>query len=560
MRRPQEPRGELGRLAAALCDGDITPEDAKRLEQLASRSPDALRYLVQYLHLDAELHWGAALSARRSTPTPIELPQKRDLADNVPGRSAVERGRGRSRRQWTGIAAAIAIAVFAGVCGVLLLGRVTQRATTRAPVAVGTLVRAVDAHWSEDTAVVPEGSAMVADQDLHLREGLVEIHFLSGARAILHGPARFRLQTARRGFLESGSLTAHVPAPAKGFTIHTPTARIVDLGTEIGVSVHRGASEVHVFTGKVEVRPASEDGSPATHRELAAGQALRLSLRPNGDPEIREIPVERGRFVRTMPARNSVEKLRRVVAAHPRLIHHYTFEGRTRGDKCRDKQGALDLTEILMLDGTDGGDLYELAPGFDGASNAVRPYRSRESGNTVGVGLESAGRFIPPPQMTVELLLRLEESSGSTEELIAAAVAMPSHDRSVAFMGVAVDRGRLSLCMPQDASASLDLPQFVPGGWYYVAASLESESGRTRVNCYVADLSHEASVLRQAVKDVNLEATPSPGRLGIGKGYDASLKAAYPWPGALDEIAIYGAVLGPDELQEHVDLLTGKGP
>ncbi len=561
MRRLEEAGGELGRLAAALCDGEITPEEAKRLEQLASRSPETLRCLVQYLHLDAELHWGASLSVQRGTPTPFEPRPEPELAADLPSRAAVERVRRSSSYRWTGIVAAVAIAILVSVWGtLLLLSPFTHQDATRAPFTVGTLVRSIDARWPEDAAVVSEGTALVANQELHLREGLAEIHFLSGARAILDGPVRLRLQTARGGFLESGKLTAHVPTQAKGFTIHTPTARIVDLGTEIGVSVERGASEVHVFTGKVEVGPVSEGGSPALQRELATGQALRVSLRPGSEPEVREIPIESDRFVRGMPARNSVEKLRQAVATHPRLSHHYTFEGRTYGEKCRDKRGTLDLTEVLMLGGTDGGDFYELAPGFDGASNAVRPYRSRQSGNTVGVGLESVGPFVPPARMTVELLLRLEESSGPTEEMIGAAVAVPATNRGVPFLGVTVDRGRLAFCLPQDASASPDRPRLVPGDWYYVAVSLETESGRTKANCYVADLSRDAPVLHWAVKDAIVQAAPSAGRLGIGKGYDENLKAAYPWPGTLDEIAIYDAVLGPDELKEHVEVLTGREP
>ncbi len=89
---------------------------------------------------------------------------------------------------------------------------------------------------------------------------------------------------------------------------------------------------------------------------------------------------------------------------------------------------------------------------------------------------------------------------------------------------------------------------------------LETESGRTKVNCYVGDLSRDALVLHWAVKDAIVQAAPSAGRLGIGKGYDENLKAAYPWPGALDEIAIYGALLKADELKEHVEAVTGKEP
>ena len=48
-----------------------------------------------------------------------------------------------------------------------------------------------------------------------------------------------------------------MPRFARGYTILTPTAEVVDLGTEFGVDVDdSGASEVHVFDGDVVARPA----------------------------------------------------------------------------------------------------------------------------------------------------------------------------------------------------------------------------------------------------------------------------------------------------------------
>ena len=46
---------ELGRLTAALCDGEITPEQAARLELLVSQSEAAQQYFLDYAHVHGAL-------------------------------------------------------------------------------------------------------------------------------------------------------------------------------------------------------------------------------------------------------------------------------------------------------------------------------------------------------------------------------------------------------------------------------------------------------------------------------------------------------------------------
>jgi hypothetical protein len=66
-----------------------------------------------------------------------------------------------------------------------------------------------------------------------------------------------------------GTLTARVPAHAKGFTVLTPHNKVVDLGTEFGLSVDEsGETTVRVFTGEVAAYPLAS--SPA-----AAGVTIR---------------------------------------------------------------------------------------------------------------------------------------------------------------------------------------------------------------------------------------------------------------------------------------------
>ena len=127
-----------------------------------------------------------------------------------------------------------------------------------------------------------------------LVEGIVQITFAHGAEVIITAPAEFELQSDERVLLKSGKLSAQVPEEARGFTVETPTATLVDLGTEFAADVDRdGNGEVHVFRGEVIVKPRSlTDSRPL---RLIGAQATRVdaaSATPSG------IEVDSTRFVR----------------------------------------------------------------------------------------------------------------------------------------------------------------------------------------------------------------------------------------------------------------------
>jgi Concanavalin A-like lectin/glucanases superfamily/FecR protein len=127
-----------------------------------------------------------------------------------------------------------------------------------------------------------------------LVEGIVQIAFARGAEVMITAPAEFELQSDERVLLRRGKLSAKVPEQARGFTVETPTATLVDLGTEFAADVDRdGNGEVHVFRGEVIVKPRSlTDSRPV---RLIGAQATRVdvaSATPSG------IEVDSTRFVR----------------------------------------------------------------------------------------------------------------------------------------------------------------------------------------------------------------------------------------------------------------------
>ena len=540
-------RDELQRLASALCDGEISRDEAQRLKSLATRAPDALQHVLQYLELHAELAWTLGLVAEPA----VTGPREPVLGVPRPGTAV----------RWTGVAVTVAVVLLVAVVFLalaILPGPAPRGPQLPASTVVATLTRSADATWSDDAALYREGARLVVGEVLRLESGLAEIRFDCGARVILDGRTRaanFELTSNTGGALQFGRLTANVPPRASGFTLGTPSATIIDLGTEIGVAVKgQGTSEIHVLTGNVQVRPVGpSDPSPA--QDVSAGEAVRVAVAGGRARPVQEIPLAAGDFLRALPPRGPVEGLRGLVASDPHLIHHYPFEGLTRRDKCADRWSGLDLAEVRMHGGGGGLDIYESAPGLDRYTTALRPFRD---GDAVGVGLQSRTAFEPPQNLTVELLLMLETSAEPADAMIASAVGFPTDPPSAGALGVAADRRRLVFRPGQNLPAGADPAVIEPDRWYYVAATFEAGEGRTTVNGYLADLKEGDSRLVQIAEDLVVKGVPARGRLGIGKGFDRDGADAYPWSGRLDEIAIYDAVLDRQTLQQHLAALLNE--
>jgi hypothetical protein len=596
---------ELGLLTAALCDGEITPQEATRLESLVTHSEAARRYFLHYVRLHAELSWengaGAGrgeagigdggLGIRGEQATAATQPDQLPAGPPVSARHGKPAAKHRSywdRPQDTKLVGwpplnlrrrmVVVVAVAAGLAAVAFTAwmfthprTIAQRPSSSEPSrAVAHVVRTQRAQWVETTGAsslpggLTAGATLRAGQQLQLREGLAEIAFDRSASVILAAPAAVTLgDGAHEVHLHRGMLTANVPHEAIGFTVRTPSAKVVDRGTEFGVAVaDTGASEVQVFVGSVDVQPETGPDVESMRRNVLAGQAVRIvsSPRPGAAARIEEIAAGARRYVRSLttgsPARGSVARLREIVSRHPNLIHHYPFEGATLEEKCRDRRGGLDLEQVVMFGGRGGGALNPSADGFDASTNAVAAFRGAQAGSAHGVGLQSQAIFNPPSAFSVELLLNFA-GSPEGDGLISVAIGTRDDERSCGFLIVAADHGQLVHLMDGLAPWVEGEVEFVPGEWYYVASTFSVEKDHTTVNSYVANLSRGERKLSWVVKNQSAPGVPAASRLGIGKGFNATVAHAYPWSGALDEVAIYNTVLDRKTLQEHLESIVG---
>ncbi len=125
-------------------------------------------------------------------------------------------------------------------------------------------------------------SAVEAGQSLELLEGVAEFRFGNGVNVAVVGPCSLGFESLGRLLLNRGKLIARVPHGAEGFTVASPSAEIVDLGTEFGVEVtSSGETNIQVLKGRVDVKqPADQrhaSGGAHLAVTLSAGQAARVS-------------------------------------------------------------------------------------------------------------------------------------------------------------------------------------------------------------------------------------------------------------------------------------------
>ena len=279
-------------------NGTLDEARLAELEDCLRADPEARRYFVRYARLHTDLH--LELRARQASERVLDVIDRQTAA--APAR--------RRRRGLTLLAVAAGLVVAAAVGWGVVHGR-------GAGATVAWLVNAQNCTWADGE---PPGD-LRAGTTLRVDRGLAELRFQCGARVVLEGPARLELLSGTSARLGSGKLTARVPPEAAGFEVLSPQGKVIDLGTEFGVSVGDGrATEVVVFEGQVEAHPAG--GPEAGWVSVARNQSAVMTA---GGVTVRPADPDAGRFVREIVAaagRRAAERRltfdRPVAGEHPR--------------------------------------------------------------------------------------------------------------------------------------------------------------------------------------------------------------------------------------------------
>ena len=247
----------LERLLDRYLDEALSDDEKTELEQMLRASPQARYSFWDHARFHALLREAGAEGRGREL---AEKPRRRWKAPLAGNLSALGRHAG-----WV-----VAItAVVAAIAGIWWARQQIDPHSDPTTSAVAVLTQAVDVEWEPGAEPQSVGAALSPGW-LRLKSGLAQIEFNDGARVIVEGPAELEIRSRGEAYCRAGRLSAQVPQAAQGFKIGSPRLSIVDLGTALGLQVREGATEVHVFEGRVQLA----DATAAPRHELSTGEAL----------------------------------------------------------------------------------------------------------------------------------------------------------------------------------------------------------------------------------------------------------------------------------------------
>lgn len=246
---------------------DNDPDSRLQLNNLLRNDPSARSTMARLL-VDEQ----ALINRLRQDGIVAMLePKPQKIADRKAKPSPILRKVAGTSRRWLALGTAAAF-VFAGYLGWRVMHPKPPIGNSQATQPVAVLKEDVDAVWK---SIPPRGPLLPGT--LHLTSGMAALEFTSGARVLIEGPAELELTSGMEAIFRSGNLRAHVPPPAQGFTIVTPSTRVVDRGTVFGLTVRQdGSTLVKVIQGEVELH------HPEKIYQIKTNAAATVD--PGGDP------------------------------------------------------------------------------------------------------------------------------------------------------------------------------------------------------------------------------------------------------------------------------------
>lgn len=131
-------------------------------------------------------------------------------------------------------------------------------APVRTDTPIATLSRTVGAEWRNLSEYkLWEGCDLYAGP-LTLVKGYAEIRTDAGTEIILQAPVELDLESVSQLALDAGRITVKITQAENQYVVRTPTASVVDFGTEFGVFVDNDKQTLtYVYDGQVELRSGS---------------------------------------------------------------------------------------------------------------------------------------------------------------------------------------------------------------------------------------------------------------------------------------------------------------
>jgi len=247
---------EVRTLTNSLFDGRIDAARLQRLESLILSDLGCLQIYVEQINF----HGVVSQASRTQSP-------ERAALDVLQGFSTAVRLRDRRERWlWSLLTAGVATMILSVTGWMVLHWKTFQSAPVGTISSLSTDVR-VGSEPLDLGRIVRQGERMT------VAEGVVSLE-LPDVIVDVVGPATFRINSTREILLDDGRLVAKVTGGNPNFTIRTPVAEVVDLGTEFLVQHFPGTgTDVSVRQGRVQATLLDKTGQPTQRLDLTDSRA-----------------------------------------------------------------------------------------------------------------------------------------------------------------------------------------------------------------------------------------------------------------------------------------------
>ena len=432
------------------------------------------------------------------------------------------------------IIASVGVGILAAAASWLWFGNQSNRHAVddSATLAVAVMVDGCD--WNIGSGQKPILNSAVHAGRLELRHGEISLAFLSGVTLNMKGPADIEIRSIDRVFCERGELRVSVPPDARGFTVLSPGAAVVDLGSEFAVDVRSaGQTRLTVLEGKTRASVLSKDGTAVREQIIEESKSVEI------DPATFKITDIAG--PNKIPGAQSpaIPPLK-IAANYPDIIRAAKPWAYWRGEEIVDgvisneiPDGIpLQLNGALSIASETGGDhSIAFAPGDTSQFLGIRTdWIPPASGCAIELCFASAaysasslasmiGSANNGHHMLVEILARGKnpgDKPGGLRQL---------------FRAIPGDDGGISLYSQK---------LYVPKRWHHLVAQQTGPHIQLFLDGTLAG-------------ETKLDSTPQPFpcRVVFGRIKDIPTPDARAFVGRMDEIALYDRPLKPDEIRAH---------
>jgi len=423
---------------------------------------------------------------------------------------------------------------------------------------VATLTGEYDARWrvSPGNTAPRLGGALHAGQTLILVDGFAQLTTNDGAVALLLAPCTIDLIDGNTLSMDRGSLCAQVPTQAVGFTVITPTARIVDLGTEFGVVVEPGgATQASVFVGQIELHEqANTSPSPTRSVRLTAGWTGRVAQDGVMDQELFALsPADEVRFVRSLDDVQSRSVAYRRAVLQSRPLVYWRFD--EQADRVHNEAGHEQWDGQSIGHTGQASGLFGSAVQLTGQVESLGGFTldtPLQMNSTRAYTLEVWYRADRPHWGRLFSVVAIDQETRQFWSHLAVVEMLGGETLSETFSAQTGLARFLHRSLSEQDGHNLFSNEPAPvGQWTHLVAVRDGSSSRLYIN---GELVGEQEDEQAVINDASLKLF-----IGVSTAINATQPLAdrseyRAFEGLLDEVAIYDRVLTAQMIQEHFNL------